>query len=57
MGLIVGAAVGGLAIGYTGLFDLLAGRIDRATASAAAGLSLAGVAYVLARHRNDVLCD
>lgn len=55
LGLIVALGAGALALVYLSLLRLVAKRLDLGLAPLAAGLALAGGAYVIARYRDDLV--
>lgn len=54
MGLIVASAVGALLLGYRGLFRIVSGKPEEGVVAMAAGVCLAGICFMLCRHRHEL---
>ena len=55
VGMITATAGAALILGYRGVFDLCAGRLNVGSITLAIGVALAGGSYLLARHGNDLM--
>jgi hypothetical protein len=55
LGMITATAGAGLFFGYRALFDLFATRWNEAGLSLILAAALAGAAYLVARHRTDLI--
>ena len=54
MTLIVASAVGALLLGYRGLLQVFGSRPEEGVAAVAVGVGLAGVCFLLCRHRHEL---
>ena len=54
MTLIVATAVGALLLGYRGLLQVFGSRPDDGVAAVVVGVALAGICFMLCRHRHEL---
>lgn len=57
MALVAVTAIGALMASYRGVFELCAGDLAPGSMRVLAALPLGAAAYLLCRHRGDLLCD